>query len=99
MSASRRGRNVNECEAEVTIVSQHGLHARPAMQLVDTANKFSSQITVSNGEVEMDAKSIMAVMQLAATNGAMLRFTPKGDDAEDALSALAKLVAAGFGEE
>lgn len=69
------------------------------MQFVDTANQFDSSITVVNGDKRMDAKSIMSVMQLAATAGTTLRLVARGDDAEEALVALERLVAGGFGEE
>jgi len=68
------------------------------MQLVDTASRFDSHITVSNGEAEMDAKSIMSVMQLAATQGTVLRLKASGEDAQDALEAMAALIRSGFGE-
>ena len=84
---------------KVTVINKYGLHARPAMQFVDVANRFQSAITVSNGASEMDAKSIMSVMQLAATKGTVLQLKAEGDDAQDALSALADLVHSGFGEE
>jgi phosphocarrier protein HPr len=90
---------VEECQIQVTVVNTHGLHARPAMQFVDTANKFISEIIVANGETEMDAKSIMSVMQLAATRGTVLRMKARGQDAEQALAALAELVNKGFGEQ
>jgi len=90
---------VVEQEREVAVVNKFGLHARPAMQLVDTASKFDSEITVSNGETEMDAKSIMSVMQLAATQGTVLRLKANGEDAAPALEALEALIANGFGEE
>ncbi len=86
-------------ETEVTVVNKFGLHARPAMQLVDVANRFRCSITVANGETRMDAKSIMSVMQLAATRGTVLRLAARGDDAAEALTALTELVASGFGEE
>ena len=89
---------MDECQTEVTVVNTHGLHARPAMQFVDTANKFNSEITVSSGDAEMDAKSIMSVMQLAATRGTVLRMKAQGRDAQEALAALAELVSKGFGE-
>jgi phosphocarrier protein HPr len=90
---------VDECQTEVTVVNTHGLHARPAMQFVDTANKYNSDITVANGDTEMDAKSIMSVMQLAATRGTVLRMKARGQDAQQALAALAELVNKGFGEQ
>jgi len=68
------------------------------MQFVDTANQFDSSITVVNGDKQMDAKSIMSVMQLAATPGTTLRLVARGDDAEEALEALERLIASGFGE-
>ena len=85
-------------ELQVAVVNEYGLHARPAMQLVDTASRFDSHITVSNGEAEMDAKSIMSVMQLAATQGTVLRLKASGEDAQDALEAMAALIRSGFGE-
>ncbi len=81
------------------MVNKYGLHARPAMQLVDTANKFESHITVSNGQTEMDAKSIMSVMQLAATRGTRLVLKARGQDAQAAVAALKTLIHGGFGEE
>ncbi|NQU76538.1 MAG: HPr family phosphocarrier protein [Planctomycetes bacterium] len=90
---------MGEHEVAVTIVNRHGLHARPAMQLVDTAKKFGSDIAVSNGDIRMDAKSIMSVMQLAATKGTVLKLNAQGEDAEDALTALVELIHSGFGEE
>ncbi|TFH42413.1 MAG: HPr family phosphocarrier protein [Lysobacterales bacterium] len=94
-----RGNVVNEHQRDVMVVNKHGLHARPAMQLVDTANQFDSSITVVSGDKHMDAKSIMSVMQLAATAGTTLRLVAQGDDAEEALEALERLIAGGFGEK
>ena len=85
-------------EREVKIINRYGLHARPAMQFVELANKFSSKIEVSNGALVVDAKSIMSVMRLAATQGTVLRIVADGGDAAEAVEAMAKLVAEGFGE-
>ncbi len=90
---------MDEYQDEVAVVNKYGLHARPAMQLVDTANRFESLITVSNGDTEMDAKSIMSVMQLAATRGTRLRLRARGKDAQAAIVALKDLIHSGFGEE
>jgi phosphocarrier protein HPr len=90
---------MNEFTDEVAVVNKYGLHARPAMQLVDTANRFESDITVSNGDTEMDAKSIMSVMQLAATRGTRLLLKAQGKDAQEAVAALKTLITGGFGEE
>ncbi len=86
-------------EKEVTIVNKYGLHARPAMQFVELANKYNSKIEVSNGTLAVDAKSIMSVMRLAATKGTVLKLTANGEDAEESVEALAALVEEGFGEE
>lgn len=80
------------------IVNKYGLHARPAMQFVELSNRFSSKIEVTNGVLTVDAKSIMSVMRLAAVAGTVLQVVADGEDAAEALEALAKLVADGFGE-
>ncbi|MCE5327334.1 MAG: HPr family phosphocarrier protein [Planctomycetaceae bacterium] len=85
-------------EREVEIVNKYGLHARPAMQLVELANRFASKIEVSNGSLTVDAKSIMSVMRLAAVKGTLLKIEADGDDAADAVAALSELVSKGFGE-
>lgn len=89
---------MSNVERDVEIVNKFGLHARPAMQFVELANKFASGIEVSKGELTVDAKSIMSVMRLAATKGTILRISADGDDATDAADALVKLVEDGFGE-
>ena len=86
-------------QREVTIINKYGLHARPAMQFVETANRFTSKIEVSNGSLVVDAKSIMSVMRLAATKGTVLRIVADGEDAAGAVDALAELVENGFGED
>jgi phosphocarrier protein len=82
-----------------TIVNRLGLHARPAMAFVDCAAAFKSTVTVRKGETEVDGKSIMQMMMLAATKGTILDITVDGDDADAACGALQELVADGFGEE
>lgn len=85
-------------EKEVKIVNKYGLHARPAMQFVELANQFNSQIQVSNGTLCVDAKSIMSMMRLAATQGTALQISADGSDSEKAIAALTQLVESGFGE-
>ena len=87
------------CRANVTIVNRLGLHARPAMVFVDAANLFTSAVTVKRDDQEVDGKSIMMMMLLAATQGTQLEVIADGDDAEAAIAKLAALVAAGFDEE
>ena len=80
------------CEMEVEIKNTDGLHMRPAMQFVDIANKYECDITVSNDETEVNGKSIMQMSMLAATCGTRLKIKAEGSDAQDAISALHKLV-------
>jgi phosphocarrier protein HPr len=79
-------------ETTVEIRNAEGLHMRPAMQFVDTANRFQSDIIVSNGQTEADGKSIMQMSMLAATCGTRLYLRAQGPDADQALEALRELV-------
>jgi phosphocarrier protein HPr len=85
-------------ERSVTIVNKNGLHARPAAELVKTASRFQSEITMVRDDLEVNGKSIMGVMMLAAECGAELLVRADGPDAEQAVSAIADLVARKFGE-
>ena len=85
-------------ERSVTIVNKNGLHARPAAELVKTASKFQSEITMVREDLEVNGKSIMGVMMLAAECGAELLVRADGPDAEQAVQAIADLVARKFGE-
>ena len=80
------------CETTVEIKNTNGLHMRPAMQFVDVASRFHSDITVSNDQTNADAKSIMQVTMLAATCGTRLHIRAEGPDAEEAVNALRELV-------
>jgi phosphocarrier protein len=87
---------------DITICNSLGLHARPAMQFVDLANQFKSNIIVHKDGAEattVDGKSVMQMITLEATEGTPLRIEAEGDDAEQAVEQLAKLVADKFGEE
>ena len=83
----------------VAVGSAVGLHARPAMSLVDTATGFSSDIKIAKGAQAVDAKSIMQLMMLAATKGTELVVTADGPDAEAAVAAISALVESKFDEE
>ncbi|MCC6245903.1 MAG: HPr family phosphocarrier protein [Gemmatimonadaceae bacterium] len=85
-------------ERSVQIVNKHGLHARPAAEMVKAASRFKSDITISRDDLEVNGKSIMGVMMLAAEFGASITLRATGPDADDALDALAGLVASRFGE-
>ena len=86
-------------EKEVEVVNKLGLHARPAMMLVKTASQFQSEIKIIKDNVNVNAKSIMGVLVLAAEKGSKLKIVAEGPDEEEAVEALAKLFAEGFGEE
>jgi phosphocarrier protein HPr len=86
-------------QARVTILNQLGLHARPAMAFVDTANAFACDIKVRKGEQTVDGKSIMQMLSLGAGQGTELLIDADGVDAADALEALQQLVAAKFDED
>jgi phosphocarrier protein len=85
-------------ERTVTIVNKVGLHARPAAQIVKLASKFACDITLVREDLEVNGKSIMGVMMLAAERGAQLVVRADGADAQQAVDALAALIASGFGE-
>lgn len=85
-------------ERAVKVVNSLGLHARPAAQLVRLASTFQSQIELVKDDMVVNAKSIMGVMMLAAECGSTIQLRASGDDAEQALAALEKLVTDGFGE-
>ncbi|MBI5067064.1 MAG: HPr family phosphocarrier protein [Deltaproteobacteria bacterium] len=81
------------------IVNTLGLHARAAAQLVQTANRFQSEVLVEREGQSVNGKSIMGVLMLAAAKGTEIQVVCEGPDAEPALSALARLIEAGFGEK
>ena len=85
-------------ERPATIVNQEGLHARPAARIVRLASTFDSDIEILKDGVAVNGKSIMGVMMLAAECGSEITIRAKGPDAEQAVAALAQLVASGFGE-
>ena len=86
-------------ERSAPIVNRLGLHARPAAEFVKIANRFRAHIVVKKDDLEVNGKSIMGMMMLAAECGSALLIRADGDDAEAAVDALLALVAAGFGED
>jgi len=80
------------------IINKLGLHARAAAKLTQIAGAFAAEIWISRSGRRVNAKSIMGVMMLAAGQGTSVLVEAKGDDADDALAAIAKLVADRFGE-
>lgn len=88
-----------EIVAEVQIPNKYGLHARPAAELVKLTNRFSADVWVGKGDLEVNAKSIMGVLMLGAERGSTLKVRALGPDAEQAVGAVTTLVSSGFGED
>lgn len=86
-------------EREFEIMNKLGLHARAAAQLVHLANRFASEIMIAKDGVEVNAKSIMGVLMLAAPRYSLVVIRAEGPDAEAAVDAIALLIAGKFGEE
>lgn len=82
-----------------TIINRLGLHARAAAQLVQTANQFCSEVVIVKEGEEVNGKSIMGILMLAAAQGAEILVQVTGDDADRAIEAIGKLIEDGFGEE
>jgi phosphocarrier protein HPr len=83
----------------VTIVNQLGLHARAAAKFVHLATKYAARVKVTRQGREMDGKSIMGLLLLAAAKGSTITIVADGADAQAALEALVVLVRTGFGED
>ncbi|HEV8364651.1 MAG TPA: HPr family phosphocarrier protein [Gemmatimonadaceae bacterium] len=86
-------------ERVVTIANKNGLHARPAAEIVKLAAKFKSDIRLARDDLEVNGKSIMGVMMLAAEFGAALNVRADGPDAKEAVDALSTLISNRFGEK
>lgn len=80
------------------IVNERGLHARAAAKFTTLAEEFGAEITVSNGRESVGGRSIMGLLLLGAAQGTEITVTSEGEDADAAMSAIAALVADGFGE-
>lgn len=86
-------------EAELLIRNQLGLHARACALFVKTAARFASEITVRRDDLEVNGKSIMGVMMLAAEEGSTIQVRAQGLDEGEAVAALSELVDGKFGGE
>ena len=86
-------------EREVTVTNRAGLHTRPASMIVRTASRFRSEFFIQKDGYEINGKSIIGVMTLAAEQGATLMLQLDGEDENEAADALAALFEDGFGEE
>ncbi|MGE0157717.1 MAG: HPr family phosphocarrier protein [Geobacter sp.] len=84
-----------ECE----IINKLGLHARASALFVKTASRFQSEVKLAREGVEVNGKSIMGIMMLAAAKGTIVRLTVSGPDEVEALQVISDLIRDGFGEE
>jgi phosphocarrier protein HPr len=90
---------MNRVLKNLEIKNKLGLHARAAALLVQTVNRFSSQVTLSKEGQTADGRSIMGVLTLAGTQGSKIQVEAVGDDAEQVVRALEKLVDRRFNEK
>ena len=85
-------------QRDMEIKNKLGLHARAAAKLVHTAARFKSDIKLRKGDEEVDAKSILGILLLAAGRGSVLTVKAHGEDERDSLDAIEKLIEAKFDE-
>jgi phosphocarrier protein HPr len=83
----------------VMVKNQLGMHARAAAKFVHLATRFEARVRVARDRREMDGKSIMGILLLAAARGSTITISADGADERDAVSALVALVESGFGED
>lgn len=89
----------NRVTREIVILNRYGLHARPAALFVKTSNRFKAEVWVEKDGEEVNGKSIMGLMMLAAGHGSKLKVSAAGSDAEKFLEEIEKLVASRFHED
>jgi len=86
-------------QQDFLIINKLGLHARASALFVKTASRFTSEIKLNREGVEVNGKSIMGIMMLAASKGNTVRLTVNGDDEVEAMRVIGELITNGFGEE
>jgi phosphocarrier protein len=84
---------------QITIINKLGLHARAAAKLVKTASAFAAQVTLDKNGQQVNGKSIMGVMMLAASQGTQLTLRVDGEDEQQAMAKLVELINDRFGED
>ncbi|HEY7000202.1 MAG TPA: HPr family phosphocarrier protein [Candidatus Udaeobacter sp.] len=94
-----RAERVLKLEKDILITNRLGLHARPAAMFVRIASRYRSEIWVSKESEDVNGKSIMGLMMLAAGQGSTLRIRCEGPDADKAMEELEALIKVGFNEE
>lgn len=85
-------------ERAVQVVNEAGIHARPAAEIVKTAARFKSDVMIVKDGLDVNARSIMGVMMLAAECGSTVLLKGDGEDAQAAIDAIAQVIENGFGE-
>ena len=93
------GASAQKAEKEITIVNRLGLHARPAALFVKVASRFRAEVWVKKETEEVNGKSIMGLMMLAAGQGSKLRIRCEGPDADQAIEELEQFINARFNED
>ncbi len=91
--------SVQKIEKEIPIINRLGLHARPAAMFVRIASRYRSEIWVAKEGEEVNGKSIMGLMMLAAGQGSKLRIRCEGSDADKAMDEIEELIKARFNED
>lgn len=86
-------------ERDLEIINRLGLHARAAAKLVHTAGRFASEITVTKDDDEVDAKSILGLLQLGASQGTHIKVRCEGGDEKEAMASVIDLIDGRFGED
>ncbi len=86
-------------EQDIKVINKLGLHARPAVLLVKTASQFKSDIKLIKDDIEVNAKSIMGVLILAAEKGSTVKIIANGVDEAEAIKSIVSLFEEGFGED
>jgi phosphocarrier protein HPr len=97
--ARKSGADETRITREIVILNRYGLHARPAALFVKTSNRFKADVWVEKDGEEVNGKSIMGLMMLAAGHGSKLRISAAGADAEKFLKEIEELIASRFNEE
>ena len=90
---------IQDLERQFTIINELGMHARAATRFVQVANRYHADVDVEKDGQTVNGKSIMGVLMLVAAQGTIIKVRARGDDAEEAMAALAELITNKFGEE
>ncbi len=90
---------MQEIVKDIKIENKLGIHARPAARFVQLTSRFSSEVTLKRGGEEVNGKSIMGVLMLAAPQGSTVRVIVRGEDAAGAMAEIEALIKGKFGED